>query len=241
MDNSNDDKAQANVGLSVGKPDTTTVNFAHLYAESVGNSVRRLMTPFTIARESFEAGATWAESRTTSFQSRVNAWMLTCFGAEVAADLPERNHRFLEEALELAQANGCTKSEAAQLVLYVYGRPAGEPAQEVGGVLLTLASLCTSGHIDMMGAGKAELDRCSTNKMIAKLRAKNKAKVAGSPLPSFAGQPADTVSTAERTIALTPAEIKSGLDRIRWAEGLIRQLPADHDGRNSWLLNYGRG
>jgi len=40
-------------------------------------------------------------------------------------------------------------------------------------------------------------------------------------------------------IALTPAEIQSGSDRVKWAEGLIRQLPVDHDGRNSWLLNYG--
>lgn len=30
-------------------------------------------------------------------------------------------------------------------------------------------------------------------------------------------------------------------DAIRWAEGLIRQLPATHEGRNSWLLNYGTG
>lgn len=37
----------------------------------------------------------------------------------------------------------------------------------------------------------------------------------------------------------TPAEEQSGVDRVRWAEGLIQQLPADHDGRNSWLLNYG--
>lgn len=43
-----------------------------------------------------------------------------------------------------------------------------------------------------------------------------------------------------RVIALTPAEIQSGLDRVRWAELLIRQLPPDHDGRNSWLLNYAR-
>lgn len=41
------------------------------------------------------------------------------------------------------------------------------------------------------------------------------------------------------TIKLTPAEIQSGLDRVRWAEGLILQLPENHDGRNSWLLNYG--
>jgi len=52
-----------------------------------------------------------------------------------------------------------------------------------------------------------------------------------------AEQPAGDKAT---TIQLTPAEIQSGMDRIRWAEGLIRQLPESHDGRNSWLLNYGR-
>lgn len=39
----------------------------------------------------------------------------------------------------------------------------------------------------------------------------------------------------------TPAEIQSNHDRQKWAEGLILQLPPNHDGRNSWLLNYGRG
>lgn len=43
-----------------------------------------------------------------------------------------------------------------------------------------------------------------------------------------------------KVITLTEAEIQSGLDRVRWAEGLIRQLPKDHDGRNSWLMNYGQ-
>ena len=41
-------------------------------------------------------------------------------------------------------------------------------------------------------------------------------------------------------IELTPAERQSGHDRVRQAEGLIRQLPDDHDGRNGWLLNFGR-
>jgi len=44
---------------------------------------------------------------------------------------------------------------------------------------------------------------------------------------------------AEPSIQLTPFEVQSGLDRVRWAELLIRQLPEGHDGRNSWLLNYG--
>lgn len=39
----------------------------------------------------------------------------------------------------------------------------------------------------------------------------------------------------------TPVEVQSGYDRIAYAEGLISQLPKTHDGRNTWLLNYGRG
>jgi len=39
----------------------------------------------------------------------------------------------------------------------------------------------------------------------------------------------------------TDAEKQSGLDRVRYAEGLIQQLPVDHEGRNTWLLNYGTG
>lgn len=42
-------------------------------------------------------------------------------------------------------------------------------------------------------------------------------------------------------IVLTPAEIQSGHSRVKWAQGLIEQLPPDHDGRNSWLLNYADG
>lgn len=40
-------------------------------------------------------------------------------------------------------------------------------------------------------------------------------------------------------IKLTKAEIQSGLNRQRWAELLILQLPSTHEGRNSWLLNFG--
>ena len=49
----------------------------------------------------------------------------------------------------------------------------------------------------------------------------------------------DWMDNVENIIKLTPAEIQSGLDRVRWAEGLIKQLPKEHEGRNSWLLNYG--
>lgn len=43
----------------------------------------------------------------------------------------------------------------------------------------------------------------------------------------------------KNTIKLNSAEVQSGSSRVRWAEGLIAQLPKTHEGRNSWLMNYG--
>lgn len=36
----------------------------------------------------------------------------------------------------------------------------------------------------------------------------------------------------------TPQETQSGYNRLAFATGLILQLPASHDGRNTWLMNY---
>jgi len=60
------------------------------------------------------------------FQQRTRLWIEHCFGLEIANDKDERNHRFLEESLELVQSLGCTKEEALKIVDYVYGRPVGE-------------------------------------------------------------------------------------------------------------------
>ena len=120
------------------------------------------------------------------FQHRVQPWLLQCFGAEIAADTVERNHRFLEEALELVQSTGCTQSEAHQLVDYVFGRPVGEPAQEVGGVMVTLAALCLANGLDMHNAGEIELARIWTK--VEAIRAKQAAKPKHSPLPQAAPQ-----------------------------------------------------
>lgn len=43
----------------------------------------------------------------------------------------------------------------------------------------------------------------------------------------------------KQAITLDAVELQSGLTRVNWAEGLIVQLPKEHEGRNSWLLNYG--
>jgi hypothetical protein len=116
-----------------------------------------------------------------NFQARVDGWLLRCFGEEIARDKAERNHRFLEEALELAQSIDCTKSEAHQLVDYVFDRPAGEPAQECGGVMVTLAALCLANGLDMKEAGEKELARVWGK--IDKIREKQANKPKHSPLP----------------------------------------------------------
>jgi hypothetical protein len=116
-----------------------------------------------------------------NFQAAVHEWMLRCFGIEIADDKVERNHRFLEESLELVQSLGTTKEEALKLVEYVYGRPAGEPHQEVGGTMVTLAALCRAQGISMEIAGEVELQRCWGK--IEQIRAKQAAKPKFSPLP----------------------------------------------------------
>lgn len=115
------------------------------------------------------------------YQHRVQNWMMECFSMEICRDSIERNHRFLEESLELVQSLGCTASEAHQLVDYVFNRPVGDPPQEVGGVMVTLAALCSAADIDMAEAGEIELKRIWT--CVEKIRAKQAAKPKHSPLP----------------------------------------------------------
>jgi hypothetical protein len=105
-----------------------------------------------------------------TFQTRVGLWIKACLGPLIAADVTERNHRFLEEALELVQSKGCTASEAHQLVDYVFNRPIGEPFQELGGVLVTLAALANAADLDMDIAAETELRRAW--EIIDKIRAK---------------------------------------------------------------------
>lgn len=116
-----------------------------------------------------------------SFQSRVAPWVHETFGPEISADRLERGDRLLEEVLELLQSGGYPAYRVARLASYVYGRPAGEPAQEVGGVMVTLAAYCLAHELDMHAAGETELARVWTK--VEAIRAKQAAKPRGSSLP----------------------------------------------------------
>lgn len=115
------------------------------------------------------------------FQFEVRDWLEECLGQEVADDKRERGHRLLEEALELVQANGCSREEALQLVDYVYGRPVGVLEQEVGGVACTLAALCSAEEVSLEDCAWRELDRIRLS--MDKIRAKQASKPRLSPLP----------------------------------------------------------
>ncbi|WP_321878433.1 Lar family restriction alleviation protein [Paraburkholderia bannensis] len=156
------------------------------------------------------------------FQARVQPWMMECFGAEISADRAERNHRFFEEATELVQACGMTASEAHQLVDYTFGRPVGEPHQEVGGVMVTLAALCLANSMDMHTDGETELARITRPDMVIRIRAKQASKPKHSPLPAVANPTEQRMSDAARDAVLTDLQ----RDTIHWAIEVARDAGA---------------
>ncbi|HGM7277995.1 TPA: hypothetical protein ACKQCT_004689, partial [Stenotrophomonas maltophilia] len=127
-----------------------------------------------------------------TFQAGVAEWMGQCFLPSLYSNMTERGDRLLEEVLELLQAHGYDRTRVSTLVDYVFGRPVGEPVQEVGGVMVTLAGYCWVAGLDMHANGQAELDRINQPDVMAKIRAKQEAKNAlhfDTPLP---GDPAAT-------------------------------------------------
>jgi NTP pyrophosphatase (non-canonical NTP hydrolase) len=116
-----------------------------------------------------------------TYQDRVAEWMMACFGADITNSLQERCFRFFEEAGELSQALGMTEQQARDLVAYTWGRDKGEPAQEVGGAMVTLAAMCHASGLDMAAAGEAELARINTPETIDQIRRKHSAKTLRTP------------------------------------------------------------
>lgn len=151
-----------------------------------GDVINRLLTLISQVKENPLPSSIPTEAQ-KEFQFGVGDWMHRCFGDDIASDVTERNHRFIEEALELVQSTGATKSECYQLVDYVFRRDVGEINQEVGGVMVTLAALCNAIGLNMNKAGDTELTRVWAN--IKNIRAKQAAKPKHSPLPTSSAPP----------------------------------------------------
>lgn len=126
------------------------------------------------------------------FQDRVWQWMRECFQRPDAWTSQQHAFRFIEEALELVQAIGTSKDDVLRLVDYTYGREVGQPSQEIGGVMVTLAGLASSIDRSVDGCAEVELERCIAKS--DKIREKDLAKPQRSPLPGPSPEPsgADT-------------------------------------------------
>lgn len=109
-----------------------------------------------------------------TFQSRVKACLIACFGEKKTNDPVFRARRFAEEAAEMCQASGLSREEMIQIVSSVYDREPGQPDQEAGGVLVTFSGLCSSMGIVMRDAGEKELSRITAN--MEKIRRKERIK-----------------------------------------------------------------
>ena len=118
---------------------------------------------------------------TSTKTQQVGKWLVDCFGEDIAHDQRERNHRFLEEALELVQSLGGTREDAHMLVDYVFDREVGETMQELGGVLITLHALTYASDMNTDVAFYRELAR--VHEKIDRIREKQAKKPKGSPLP----------------------------------------------------------
>jgi hypothetical protein len=92
-------------------------------------------------------------------QRRVGQWVRETFGSATMLWLDERAARVLEEAAELAQSLGVMKETADRVIGYVFSRPAGEPAQEAGGVGITLLACCEAMAVSADASEADELRR----------------------------------------------------------------------------------
>jgi hypothetical protein len=97
-----------------------------------------------------------------TMEQRVAEWVVSRIGS-AGMDRRERALRLLEEAVELAQAEGITLAQVARQVAHVYERPAGDPEQEAGGVAVCLLGWCAA-----TGAGFAYIAELEMARIEAK-------------------------------------------------------------------------
>jgi len=157
------------------------------HAKSLGWEIRELLREIpggsTVHFTHTETPVVEKVEPLSTYQSRVQIWLVECFGLKVASSVDQRAHRFFEEATELVQSVGMSREFMHQLVDHVMDKPVGEPMQEAGGTLVTLAGLCCAAGLNLHDAGEAELARLNDPYVMAQKRIKHQNKPVDSPLP----------------------------------------------------------
>lgn len=120
-------------------------------------------------------------------QQWVAEWCRETFGDESLKDVPERVLRFVEEAVELAQATGVPLGSLDKLLDYVYSRPAGEPSQELAQCQVTLFAAAEAVGSDLGEVTATEMHRIRDPKVVERCRRRQpekRAVLGGLPLPA---------------------------------------------------------
>lgn len=81
------------------------------------------------------------DPRPLTIEEQAIHWVRTAIGAQSATPA-ERALRLLEEAMELAQAEGISRNQTAALADHVHSRPKGEAIQEARGVAFCAYAYC---------------------------------------------------------------------------------------------------
>lgn len=96
--------------------------------------------------------------REKDLEDRVAEWIRTRVG-EANAHRRERAMRLLEEAVELAQAEGITETQVSRQSGYVFARPVGIPEQEAAGVAVCLLGWCAAVGVKLNDIALREIER----------------------------------------------------------------------------------
>lgn len=108
------------------------------------------------------------------WQDLAGRWSQLVFGEHYWQVTPRvRMFRLLEEVLELAQAEEVTELEVLAIFKQVYSRPPGDPEQELGGVMTTLAAYAHTAERDMEEAWWREFKRVMDPAIMEKVRNRN--------------------------------------------------------------------
>ena len=109
-------------------------------------------------------------------KTRIAAWIRTCFGTANLLSRHERAARVVEEAIELAQAEGLDIEIVKRIARRVYDRAIDEPEREAAGVGLTLLAWHFMNDSDPIEVMDREMRRVEAIDP-AHFRAKHQAKV----------------------------------------------------------------
>ncbi|WFP48538.1 hypothetical protein PL263_10475 [Methylomonas sp. EFPC3] len=105
---------------------------------------------------------TKAFSNRADRQAAILQWANATFGKRTASVTAERIARFMEEAIELAQATHMFPEDIKELVDHVYTKPAGDVAQEIGQVGVALLALAEHLQVNADAEERNELERITS-------------------------------------------------------------------------------